>query len=57
MEGKGRENYGIFPSENCQLKSLGTVTRFFGITLGFGKFIIGMWGSGNGIGNKEMGLM
>ena len=42
MEGKGGGNDGILPSENCQLKNLGTVIRFFGITLGFGKLIIGM---------------
>ena len=35
MEGEGREDDGILPSEIYQLKSLGTTIRFFGITLGF----------------------
>ena len=49
MEGEDRGDDGILPSEICQLKSLGTVTRFFGKSLGFWKFIIGMWDNGNGI--------
>ena len=47
MEGDGRGNDGIFPIEICQLKSLGAVTRFFGIAFGFGKFVIRMWDNGN----------
>ena len=38
MEGKGRGDDRIFPSENYQLKNLGIVIRLFGISLGFGKF-------------------
>ena len=37
MEGEDREDDGILPSEIFQLKSLGTVTRFFGMALGVWK--------------------
>ena len=47
MEGEVRGNDGILPSEICQLKSLGAVTRFFGIAFGFRKFVIRMWDNGN----------
>ena len=52
MEGEDRGDYGILTSEIFQLKSLGTITSFFRISLGFGKFIIRMWDNGNGIGNE-----
>ena len=47
MEGEGKGDDGILPIEICQLKSLGAVTRFFGITFGFAKFLIRMWDNGN----------
>ena len=34
MEGEDRGDDGILPSEIFQLKSLGIVTRFFGIVIG-----------------------
>ena len=52
MEGEDSGDDGILPSEIFQLKILGTVTRFFGKSLGSGKFIIGKWDNGNGIGNE-----
>ena len=47
MEGEGRGDDRILPIEICQLKSLGAVTRFFGIAFGYGKFVIRMWDDGN----------